>query len=305
MRGQEKALVVFIACFIGVLSKNDLEISVFRRRVEGDVVGFDEKTRYQLHERLDYLGSPEAVNGVTLYSPHEHEADDNFPSLCLVPFSSSSSSDSTACYHEHHEQLLLDYTTSQFGYLTLLNDIRVKANASCRLGHGVDGEYCVDHKIFKGGHGEIWRAYKLSLDGIVEKQISYVLKRMRVADRPDILRCALREIHFGTTLKGVRGVARYVSYFKSDHGDDYWLVFKDEGISLQKLLYAVTIDDVTAMVEPSLLWRKLRKSPRSTRGIMQQVINCSSSYLLVYTPFFLLASIYPLLLTQQYVSSPT
>ena len=273
MLGLSKAVVVVVACLIGVLSKNDLEVNIFRRKVEGDVVGKDGRTRYQLDVRLDYLGSPDAVNGVTLYSPHGHEVDDDQGSLRLVPFSSSSSA--TASFPQlstesYHEQLLLDYTTSQFGYLTLLNDIRVKANASCRR-HGTDGEYCVDHKIFKGGHGEIWRAYKLSADGMVEKQTSYVLKRMRVADRPDILRCALREIHFGTTLKGVRGVARYVSFFKSEDGDDYWLVFKDEGISLQKLLYAVTIDDITAMVEPSLLWRKLRKSPRSTRGIMQQV----------------------------------
>ena len=286
MLGLSKVVVVTIACLIGVLSKNDLEIDVFRRKVEGDVVGKDEKTRYQLHERLDYLGSPD-VNGMTLYSPHEHELDDEQGSLRLVPFSSSATASfpqlsSTGSYHE---QILLDYTTSQFGYLTLLNDIRVKANASCRRGHGTDGEYCVDHKIFKGGHGEIWRAYKLSADGLVEKQTPYVLKRMRVADRPDILRCALREIHFGTTLKGVRGVARYVSFFKSDDGDDYWLVFKDEGISLQKLLYAVTIDDITAMVEPSLLWRKLRKSPRSTRGIMQQVL----------TPLFLATVIYTLI----------
>ena len=52
------------------------------------------------------------------------------------------------------------------------------------------------------------------------------------------------------------------------------LVFQDEGVSLQKLLYSVTISKVSAVVEPSLLWRKLRstKGASSLRGIMHQVI---------------------------------
>ena len=52
------------------------------------------------------------------------------------------------------------------------------------------------------------------------------------------------------------------------------LVFHDEGVSLQKLLYSVTMSKVSAVVEPSLLWRKLRtaKGASSLRGIMQQIV---------------------------------
>jgi serine/threonine protein kinase len=52
------------------------------------------------------------------------------------------------------------------------------------------------------------------------------------------------------------------------------LVFQDEGVSLQKLLYSITMSPVSAVIEPSLLWRKLRtpKGASSLRGIMQQVV---------------------------------
>ena len=45
-------------------------------------------------------------------------------------------------------------------------------------------------------------------------------------------------------------------------------------MSLQKLLYSFTMSSVSAVMEPSLLWRKLRttKGASSLRGIMQQVV---------------------------------
>ena len=45
-------------------------------------------------------------------------------------------------------------------------------------------------------------------------------------------------------------------------------------MSLQKLLYSITMSSVSAVMEPSLLWRKLRtpKGASSLRGIMQQVV---------------------------------
>jgi serine/threonine protein kinase len=45
-------------------------------------------------------------------------------------------------------------------------------------------------------------------------------------------------------------------------------------VSLQKLLYSITMSPVSAVIEPSLLWKKLRtpKGASSLRGIMQQVV---------------------------------
>ena len=159
--------------------------------------------RFILSERIDYLGAPSdglLQTGVTLY---DGSVDGEV--LMLPPPPSS----------------LVDLDR-RFGYLTVMNDVRVRSNASCVRG---DGRYCIDDKLFKGGHGEVWRAHRVSADGKVEQHTSFVLKRMHVAGRPDILRCALREVYFGELLQGVRGVARYVSYFSDD--DDYWLVFRD------------------------------------------------------------------------------
>lgn len=102
--------------------------------------------------------------------------------------------------------------------------------------------FAIDQNIFKGGHGEIWRGRKITKDGIIDKTTSYILKRMHIYNRPDILRCALREIYFGRRLRGVHEVARYVTNFVIVN--DYWLVFRDEGVSLQKLLYVITMSEV-------------------------------------------------------------
>jgi hypothetical protein len=63
--------------------------------------------------------------------------------------------------------------------------------------------------------------------------VSYVLKRMRTFDRPDILRCAEREVYFGLLLKHITHFPRFVTHFVTV--TDYWLVYRDEGISLQQV----------------------------------------------------------------------
>jgi serine/threonine protein kinase len=206
----------------------------------GEVVG-----EFKLEQRLDYLGAK------TLFRDYDQR-------MLLG---------STANQRTGNMAFDIEQSVS-FGYLTLLNEIRIDMNASCIR----NGTYCLDVHIFRGGHGEVWRGRKISREGLVDKNRSYILKRMHIDDRPDILRCVLREIYFGSKLKGVSDVARYVSYFATV--TDYWLVFMDEGVSLEKLLYAVTISDVSALLEPSQLWKKLRtpSGASSMRGIMQQII---------------------------------
>eukprot|EP01041_Mallomonas_annulata_P000203 gene203-366_t len=156
------------------------------------------------------------------------------------------------------------------GQITLLDQVRLDKNST----YIRNGSYYLDSNIFIGGHGEIWRAHHISSEGIYDKNISYVLKRMHVRGKPEILRCALREIYFGEQLKGNSKIARYVSYFKTD--DDYWLVFRDEGVSLQHLLYAITFHGQTSVLEPSAVWRRLRTSDSNgegMRGILHQLIS--------------------------------
>ena len=156
----------------------------------GDTIG-----EYKLEQRLNYLG-------IAGSSAHRDFKGTN---LMIAPLEYASGT--TASIVEQ---------STLFGYLTLLNEIRLDVNASCIR----NGTYCLDQHIFRGGHGEVWRARKISPDGVVDRNSSFILKRMHVKDRPDILRCALREIHFGSKLSGVSSVARFVSYFNTE--SDYW-----------------------------------------------------------------------------------
>jgi serine/threonine protein kinase len=137
-----------------------------------------------------------------------------------------------------------------------------------------NGSFHINHQIFKGGHGDVYRAYKLSNDGEhIDQNKFYILKRMSIVNRPNILLCAHREIYFGETLHGMASVARYESYFVTP--TDYWLVFRDEGISLQQLLYATTIDNISVVLKPSNVWRRFRTTREglsSIREVMRQII---------------------------------
>jgi hypothetical protein len=87
--------------------------------------------------------------------------------------------------------------------------------------------FCLEENIFHGGHGEIWRAHKVNRLGIVNYDLTYILKRMHVKNRDYILYCAKREIYFGKLLADRSSFARFITYFVTE--DDYWLVFHDEG----------------------------------------------------------------------------
>ncbi|CAM9229893.1 unnamed protein product, partial [Ectocarpus fasciculatus] len=138
--------------------------------------------------------------------------------------------------------------------------------------------YCVGKKFFVGGHGEVWRASRYAADGTGSADVSFVLKRMLVKDKPNIFRCALREIYFGDLLKEELRVARYETFFIV--GDEYWLVFRDEGVSLHQLLYSMKITETSATLEPSQVWYKLRSSRSGNKllkGLMHEIISSVST----------------------------
>jgi hypothetical protein len=135
-----------------------------------------------------------------------------------------------------------------------------------------NGDYYLNRKIFFGGHGEIWLAKRLLEDGHLDLNTSYILKRMHLKDRPAILRCALREIYFGELLQSNQRIARFISHFQLN--DDYWLVFRDEGVSLQSILYALTLDRGLPAFEPSSIWKRMRTTLRgeeSMKSLLYQI----------------------------------
>eukprot|EP01039_Chlorochromonas_danica_P001208 gene1208-1318_t len=98
---------------------------------------------------------------------------------------------------------------------------------------------------------------------------TFILKRMKTKHRPDIKRCALREIYFGQLLRGQSNYPQFITHFIKD--EDYWLVFKDEGTCLQAFLYAYH----EGLLRPSSFWHRMRTTPRgaiSMKGIIYQVI---------------------------------
>jgi serine/threonine protein kinase len=146
-----------------------------------------------------------------------------------------------------------------------------------------NGSFCLQNNIFRGGHGEIWKASHV--DAKIDEV--FILKRMRVS-KPDIMRCALREIYFGEMFKqlGLRRTSTLLHFFTTESGEhtqsskfesvtDYWLVFKDAGVSLQQLLYATIVNSQNVYFSPSAIWRKMKLSAHGSvflREIMRELI---------------------------------
>lgn len=130
-----------------------------------------------------------------------------------------------------------------FYLILLLKEVKM----NLKYNQCLNDDYCIDDLIFHGGHGDVYRASHVKDNVILDS--SYILKRMRIKDKPNILRCALREIYYGNLLKNSTNVAYFYKYFIID--DDYWLVFKNEGTSLESMLYVVTYTDNSAIMTSS------------------------------------------------------
>lgn len=153
---------------------------------------------------------------------------------------------------------------------------RAKMSASQRGECFPGSSICLDEYLFKGGQGDVWRAHaiKNGSRNFPDEETEYlILKRMRSKDNPSILRCALREIYFGNLLQHRESFPRLLTYFV--HEGDHWLVFKDEGSSLQSYLYN-TGTNGAQIFSPSRAWRKLRTTDlgaASLKSIMFQLIS--------------------------------
>lgn len=165
--------------------------------------------------------------------------------------------------------------------------------------------FCLDQNIFLGGHGEIWRAHLIDQSQSREEHLynkTFILKRMRVQQRHSaIYNCAQREIYYGKLLRNVthenshtqhadnssqHSFARFVEYFVDEKVDstgssvgDYWLVFEDEGLSLQALLYkqhrgeSAERGPGNILLESSEIWLRIRNDSRLLRALLCQIIS--------------------------------
>jgi serine/threonine protein kinase len=230
--------------------RREMSLTVFKRHEQGDIIG-----DFKLLHHIDYLG-------LTIY----HDND-----VYNEPLSSSSSSLLPTIQRNNDADDDIDNDDDNDmpnGLLTIIKETNIRNNQFCRR-----GDFCLNKNIFLGGHGEIWRANRVDSSEYLDLNTSYILKRMHIRNRHDIKKCAEREIYFGSILKGDVLFSRFETFFFDE--DDYWLVFRDEGISLNNLLYAITNRDINPVLQPSVYWKKMRttQSGKDTlKGIMHQLI---------------------------------
>jgi serine/threonine protein phosphatase PrpC/serine/threonine protein kinase len=143
------------------------------------------------------------------------------------------------------------------------------------LGLGVDsaqpdeGGFTLGSAIGHGGYGAVHRAVRSGSDTL------YVMKHVPASASSAKLLAALREVHFGTLLPD----SLFVESFHS--GDDWWLVFRDGGTSLEALMYGTAsrqgseeCGTAAAIVQPSAWWLHHRAAGNSThlRDILAGVL---------------------------------
>ena len=202
---------------------------------------------FKLAQHLDYLGLTRL-----------HASDDHIPSLHYPELELKLNSPPLLPGSAERESV--SYALQEKGFL--------EDDPTCRR-----GDFCLHRNIFLGGHGEIWRAHRILSQDARDMNVSYILKRMHIRDRYDIKKCAEREIYFGKYLQGNILFSRFEAYFGDEN--DYWLVFRDEGISLNNLLYASVNKDLNPVLQPSEFWRRMRTTHlgKSTmKGIVHQLI---------------------------------
>ena len=222
----------------------DLKAYTTANLSEGDVIN-----GYSLHQRLDFLG---------VQASHVGE-DSSF----LLERGSSNSPTSQQSDLTRTDTPIPNNDISLFKQAFRINKENIDS---------VKKNFHLNEKVFFGGHGEVWLAHKI-VQGEVDLNQTFVLKRMNLRNRPDILRCALREIYFGELLRNDPRTTHLIAHFL--HQEDYWLAFEDEGVSLQQLLYAVSFTPTATLLEPSAIWRSLRSSKEgdaSMKSILYQII---------------------------------
>lgn len=213
-------------------------VTIYSPYKPGDVVG-----DFKLDHKLDYLGMTKYYSG-----------EDIFGTCNKLP---------TLSFQDEYFYPTYD------SKVATMDNIRVDNTTNCVK----NGQFYLNEKIFVGGHGELWRARRIKDQNILGKDEFYVLKRMYLTDRDHILRCALREVYFGNLLRYNPLFTQLVSHFKID--DNYWLIFRDEGISLQQLLYALSTSRNLAILEPSKIWKRLRTTEigyNTFKSIMYKII---------------------------------
>jgi len=199
--------------------------------------------QYELIERVRRIGSP--TTGAIAAPPLPHT---NFVTDITNSLTRSNEIDS-------FESILYSESCS------IANEAIVKSNGEA-LG-SESSQYATNEKIGRGHEGEVWRARRIDDNkNNNDNDDNYVIKRLFPGR--GAIRSGWREIHFGLEFRNISGITRFIEYFtrtsssSTENENELWLVFKDEGVSLQSLLFS-RIHNGLALV-PTPFWIRLRKS---------------------------------------------
>jgi serine/threonine protein kinase len=149
-------------------------------------------------------------------------------------------------------------------------------------GAGTSSVYALEDLAGRGHQGEVWRAVRVSAGGCegtdeasCPSESPFVLKRIFGGSSAALL-SGYREVHFGLhpRLRGSPFLSRFVEHFlrapdptaaassssssssSSPQEPELWLVFHDEGVSLQRLLFLPL--PASTQLAPSPFWVRLR-----------------------------------------------
>ena len=153
------------------------------------------------------------------------------------------------------------------------------------------GFYHILGGVGRGSFGEAWRAQRLNATSK-----TFVVKRLFVEKSLDVKLSGEREIYFGHKLQKLNGLqdevgldlsgdehlVRFVESFEAAGplGDELWLVFEDEGLSLHSYVYEVaaeTSEQRTVgslgtqidVVQPSRWWISCRQSEEGNAMLIE------------------------------------
>eukprot|EP00959_Pyramimonas_sp_CCMP1952_P382681 8018746-Pyramimonas_sp.AAC.3 len=135
---------------------------------------------------------------------------------------------------------------------------------SCKSSYAFSGDLAG-----KGAFGEAWRGFAMDLHGT-----SVVLKRLFLQLGKDIIREGMREVYFGqlmSSAKLTQHLARYTAHFKDDRTESFWIVYRDEGVSLYQCVFSV-LPGPNPMMVPSALWETLREDPDTIKELLKGVL---------------------------------
>lgn len=258
---------------------------------------------YRLEERVRRLGSPTTKGGLVIRSQHQDKVSTGSSKEEIQSISSSSSS---ATIQKNllnklddillHEAIIparrkpIDKVLIDNEGMTS-TDSTIETPRSSSTGTQTTGRsshWSLEDLYGRGRQGEVWRAVKLDEYGNPDG-IPYVMKRI-FGHVEGAMLSGWREIHFGSLSslqqhnKNKQCMVQFIEYFQRKHTPvsiptvrsdsheetteelELWLVFRDEGISLQRLLFLPILEQASSTftrgikgaLAPSAFWVRLR-----------------------------------------------